>query len=305
MAYVTGTANTMADVLAAIQNACVANGWTLRGNALCKGSCYTSLTVVGSDIQVLGGTGIDVNNALTAPGPQRARIGSTKLPIALTFPLIYHIHVLGNPDEVYVFLNYSVTMWQWLAFGGSPAQGVPGTGGWYAAQSTEGISATGVVLNASQAAGYNGGMCGSAGLFAQSGNWSAGYGCTSYLHHGLDGLGWSTPDSFGMNSVGAVDAWLAQQPLLGRQPNTWNNEIALIPILVVARRPSNKVSLVAQITHARYVRINNLQDGEIITLGQDRWKTYPFLQKNASAASGSSGQQHSGTFGHAVRYDGP
>lgn len=307
MAFITGSANGLADLLAAIQAACVANGWTLSGQVLRKGNCYSRLTVVGSDIQLVGGTGVDGSNALTLPGPQIARIGATAVPAALVFPLTYYVHIFNNPDEVYVFVNFSVSRWQWLAFGCSPAPGLPGTGSWYAAQSSTGASGSGIVnvyTGPVTAGGYSGGGLVSGMLFAQSGSWTNNYCCNSYFHHGLDGGDWSKPDGASLNTIGSVDAWVTQVPLLGRQPNVFNGETALIPIQLLAKRASTKHSLVGQMAHARYLRNDNYADGDIITLGADRWKTYPFVQKSSAGRDGGVSTT-SGTFGIALRYDGP
>lgn len=295
MAYVTGSASSLADLMSAIQTACTSNGWTLGSGILNKGNCHTRLAIVGNDLQVLGG----IDNALGSPGPALAWVGATNVAAALAFPLVYHIHVEANPDEVYVFCNSAVTRWQWLAFGCSPAAGLPGTGGWYAASSSANVGRSDVTLSPTNA----GGVFNSPGrvLFGQNGSWGSSMPACSYIYHGLDALGWSTQ----VTGVGVADAWASTQPLLARQPNAWNGETSLMPINVTVARPDAKVSLAAQIGHARYIRNDNLADGELITLGAERWKTYPWVQKNAAVRDGGSSITHSGTFGVAVRYDGP
>ena len=67
----------------------------------------------------------------------------------------------------------------------------------------------------------------------------------------------------------------------------------------------NKVRLVLEVRNARYMRIGNNDPEQVITLGPDRWKVFPFLRKNASVPDGGSVIDHSGTFGWAIRYDGP
>ncbi len=305
MPFITGSANSLSDVLTGIQNACTANGWTLNGQVLSKGPCYIQLAISGQDLQMLGGTGIDGSNNLTTPGPQPARLGATAVPAPLVFPLTYNIHIQTAPDEVYVFLNFSANCWQWLAFGCSPAVGLPGTGNWYSAISSTGSQTNGLYLTAINTGGFSSGACVSGALFAQYGSWVSGWCANSYFHHGLDGNQWSNPEGFQSYTVGDVDAWVNAIPMMGRLPNTWNGEAVLLPILPIARRPSNKVSLVGQLGHARYIRNDNLADGAIITLGSDRWKTYPWAQKNAAVRNGGGDITHSGTFGVALRYDGP
>ena len=88
-------------------------------------------------------------------------------------------------------------------------------------------------------------------------------------------------------------------------PSAWNGESVLVPIQVITSRPSNLWSLVGELTHARYVRLDNLEPGQLITLGPDRWKVYPFYRKDATARDGGDGIDHTGTLGWAIRYDGP
>jgi len=54
--------------------------------------------------------------------------------------------------------------------------------------------------------------------------------------------------------------------------------------------------------HIRYVVIANLQPEDIITLGSDRWRVYPFFRKGAAFAPAG---QDTGYLGMAIRYDGP
>lgn len=310
--YTTGSANSLADLLTAVQNACTANGWTLSGSVLHKGGCYTQLTENGTDLSVLGGTGIDGSNALTVPGPAASRIGASYVPQALAFPCTYHIHVLSAPDEVYVHVNHSVNYWQWLAFGISPVAGLPGTGGWYGASSSANMASNSVTIKPEIAGDSYSGIS-SGALFGQCGHgaaWPNNKGVSTHIHVGLDSLEWALP--FGLldqyigngsySNAGAADAWLMAYPHLSRQPSAWNNQAALLRIQPVLSRASSKFSQVAELGHARYCRNDNYADGDIITLGADQWKIYPHVRKNTAARDGGQGITHSGTFAIAVRY---
>ena len=59
------------------------------------------------------------------------------------------------------------------------------------------------------------------------------------------------------------------------------------------------------LAHCRFLRIDNYQPGDIIPLGPDRWKVAPWYRKNTAQRDGGSNIQHTGTFGWAIRYDGP
>lgn len=147
MAYYTGTSVSFAGLVTALQAACVAEGWTLSGNVLHRGSCYAEVVVTdigetgaptASVIAVRAGNGIDGSNALTDAPSSGARIGrlrdgttgSTPWP-DWPWPVTYHLHIFDNPDEVFFFVTYGGQYWQHLMFGQSPAPGNPGTGNWH------------------------------------------------------------------------------------------------------------------------------------------------------------------------------
>lgn len=291
MAYMTGSANTLADLLTAIQTACTANGWTLAGSVLTKGTCYAKLQVSGSAITVQGGTGIDGGNNLTgvAPNPAYLRqIGA----MPLAYPMTYFIHVLTAPDEVYIVVNYSVSYYQYIAFGQSPVAGLPGTGNWFGAPYCDAASTRAFSTNSAGAIFF--GAKTAVGLFLANTFYNPAP-QNAYVHHNLDAAGWS----------GVADAGESIGTLLDRQPNAWNGETALLPIQPALNRGSSKVSLLLDLAHARYLRNDNLAPQSIITLGSDRWRVYPWYALNATNRNGGFDVAHSGTLGFAVRYDGP
>jgi len=299
MAYVAGTATSVADLLTALQSACTANGWALSGTILSKGACYMQVKVVGGYLTVLGGTGNAGSDTLASPATPAAALGQLWAADPFAFPLTYEINVHTAPDEVYVVVNYAVDRYQWLAFGCSPAAALPGTGNWFGASLCRAAQVTGISMSTSQG-GWNNFQA--PALFWQT---SATNFFTGVLHHGLDGLTWSAGAGGGV--ANAADALPGATSLLSRQPNNWNGEVVLLPIQPCVARPSSKVSMVGDLGHARYLRNDNLAAGDIITLGPDRWKAYPWYRKNSAARDGaySTALDHSGTLGWAIRYTGP
>jgi hypothetical protein len=180
--------------------------------------------------------------------------------------------------------------------------GLPGTGNWYTASYTGQRPNSLVWANTWPYQGiaidYNG--TNGTGFFWCSTYASAGNG---YVHHGLDGGAW-TASSGGTSSplpqLGATP--FAYASLLARQPNQWNGQTLLLPVQLCIDRGSSKNSLIAQLQHVRYVNIANLEPGEIITLGTDQWRCWPFYRKGTGLHPGAS---DSGYLGIAVRYDGP
>lgn len=302
MPYYSGSFNDMAGLRSALVNACTANGWSASGEFLSKGAAVLQLVAGLTDLTLRGGTGRD-GDALVEPAPGAGRIG-TLGPQPVTFPGSYEVYVFTSPDEVYLRINYNVEFWQWLAFGISDVPGVPGSGLWFG-----GTMALTAASNISINAAGGGATTASPGhtsaaMFHGSDDVNlAAQHKTSFVHHGFDELGWSgaAPQNSQINNASIV---AALAPKLARLPNAWNSADVLLNTQVYVRRPDDKQTLVADLSHARFLRIDNYQPGDIIQIGPDRWKVAPWYRKNTAALDGGS-IQHTGTFGWAIRYEGP
>lgn len=318
MAHVSGTANTLTDLLTALQNACTANGWTLSGNVLSKGGIYLRATIVdgaplasGTNyLSILAGTGIDGSNNLTGAGPAPCYVGPVGTTPVLSAPINYDVHIHTAPDEVYLVASYAVEYYAWLAFGKSPVPGLPGTGIWYGAtlSNQPRLNANcNITIDPTGIAQFGGAIDRptSAALF-----WGEPQVVVNlrnaFIHHGWD-AGWSGTGYVSPNTAANAPANAAGQlqPRMSRQPNAWNGEAVLMPIQPSVSRGSGWRSIAGSLAHARYLRIDNYVPGDIITLGTDRWRVYPWFRKLAAARDGGSYVTHSGTLGWAVRYDGP
>lgn len=98
--------------------------------------------------------------------------------------------------------------------------------------------------------------------------------------------------------------------LLTAAPNLLNNGHVLLPVKNIVARSAGGVTTVLQHKHLRWIRNDLIENEEIIEYGADRWKCYPALRKNLETRDGYTGSlsygfTHSGTYGYAVRYDGP
>lgn len=313
MAFVTGSASSLADLLTAIRNACTANGYTLNGNILSKGTLHVSMEVVTTQLRVTGGTGRS-GTTLLGPGPQYAFISSATTVNAMTFPVTYHIHIDTVPDEVYVKISYNAVLWNFIAFGQSDHPGMAttgGTGNWYGASLgqtcvTGGTAAIDIYgrgggFRSTSPSGNQSGY----GIFNGALGWTtSNYATNCHIHSGLNPSG-------GWNVVTAntadyyVDASEFQIPMLAYLPNAWNQQAILVPITVLSRAASSKYQVVAELRHARYTRNDQYNDLDIITIGADRWRVYPFYRKDVTVRNAGGQVDHSGTFAHAIRYDGP
>lgn len=223
MAFVSGTASTMIGLLTALRDACVANGWTLAGNVLHKGTCYVQLRVltcpalstrpaagVRDYLLVRAGNGIDGSNNLTDPAGNEPCIGqltnggtSTTLAyIDWAAPFDYFIHINANPDEVWLAVHFNGTDFMHLGFGQTPGIGNPGTGNWHFA-TLGNAAATSNQQGAKQfnaiecsAAGVNGSFNVREDIFplpfwvlelGGNDNPSANTGTMNYVYHGMHG----------------------------------------------------------------------------------------------------------------------
>lgn len=333
MAYYTGQANSHEELLLVFQNACVAEGWTLTGNVLSKGTAHVKVEVIAGDsnlpksIMISGGTSqsAGVLGGVSAVTPRMGR--GHKNAAADTWPMTYHIHIHTNPDEVYFVANWSVEYYRWLAFGVSDVPGLLGTGLWFTANaqyqyntgyldSPTSWSYTMGPDNGGSGPGYYSYYRNTGPFWMTISNYynspvaSMGKYYQDAIHTGLNSVvgadGWAgVPTTSGDNAVGRIHAIKHLKPLMARQPNVWNSEGTLLPIQVYEFAASNKSMLVLDVRNARFLRIDNYEPGQVITLGPDQWKVYPFWRKNTSERDVGSNKEHTGTFGWAIRYDGP
>lgn len=323
MPFVAGSANNVNEVLSALQNACTANGWTLASGILSKGDCYAMPFINDGTIALLAGTGqngatvtnpptLSSASTLRVPGAPNIWVSLSGIDNAITYPLTYFIHVMENPNEVYLFINHSVESWSYLAFGQSPIEGLTGTGVWYGGTGRGlNILDSGDINNA----GANGHL--GCALFsyvapgATTVNSNQRIKC--FFHHnvsdspsewsisGVDGVGFVATQSWtGLPSQ--ANATLTLMPLLTREPSTWNSGAGLHPIQPSIIRPDFRRSIVGNLGHARYARIDNIDPGEIVTIGSEKWRFYPWIKKNITNRNATV--TDSGTFAAAIRYDG-
>jgi hypothetical protein len=239
-------------------------------------------------------------------------------PCDITYPCNWEFH--GHAQEVYFIVNFAVDRYQFLAFGKSTVPGLPGVGTWIGATVGTVLDELGGPAYSLTAPvsifGYGGGGSYATGyqyitmsLFGQV--YSAdenGMATPGYVHHDLDGYAWRVEPSSSTSYNPFGRQWIATTSGTGPymfQPSAWNAEAVLLPLRCYFRRPSSMLSLIVDCEHARLLRIDNLTPGDVLTLGSDKWKVYPWHRKNTAARNGGNYIDHTGTFGWAVRYLGP
>lgn len=304
MAYYSGQVASYQELLDVLVVACVAEGWTWADGILNKNSAYIKLfnqTGSFSGVVAQGGTG-KAGSSLVNPSPAMPRLGR---PVYLgqgsnsnvTWPAQYYIHIFENPDEVYLVLHHSVDAFWKLAFGISR---LDESGVWLSGTA----GSQGPTVSNENKGSFSPAINGSGSPFYSTGIpfWQSMDNGVDYVENILfrDG-GW-------LSSGPAFRAASAIYPLFSRLPNVWNQESIFIPICAFESIASGKISLRLELNNSRYLRIDNYEPNQIITMGSEKWKIYPGIRKNILERNGGNttyGSDHTGTFGIAIRYDGP
>ena len=299
MPYQTGTTTSASDLKSIIQTFAAANGWVGQGAPVVsygQGLGYFSLTAVSSDrLRMTGGNGVDASGNLTGtPGYG----GDIWLP-STAWPATYHLFAHTNPVGLWCVVNYQIEYFQWLAAGDITKYGAWSGGNWaggWAAQNSTSISPSMNALKAGDAyykpavaaPFYQGGYNGSDGPDSHG----------AYLHCELDGAIWpgNGTGSYPLFSVYA-------DPLHQRMPSLWNSQSTLTPYWLWLPRANGYGSILGHIEHLRSVRVDNYTPGDIITLGAQKWKVFPWWSKDTATPAGGTGT--AGTWGFALAYDGP
>jgi hypothetical protein len=307
MAHQTGSAASFAALQSTIETFLAANGWTLASGVLSKGVQFCKLTASTYELRLDAGTG-QAGAALTGPCTQAVKMMDFTL-APISWPVVYEVHALTGPDEVYITILYNVNKQQHLHVGVSNIPQIAGTGMWF------GGSFNATVLRTSL----------SCKVYLQNGNGQGGYvGATpydgfglgyffaaptggiqsSFIHCGLEGVGWKTSYGGVTGNLLGPDYTAA---LLYALPSDSSESDVLLPIHVLLAREAQGQTIIASLAHARYCRLDNLVAGQVITFGPDAWKVYPMHSRNDQQRDGvawGTGAQHSGTFGVAIRYTG-
>jgi hypothetical protein len=307
MAYSTGTANSAAEIVAAIKSLATGNGWSESGTTLIKGDIYTDLSTSGNNVFIRGALGGVGTNQSQRESRLRADAWTGTNNIAmLTFPCTYHVFVNTDPDDVVCFVNYNVNWWQWIMFGKAKNMGVDGTCNYQAGSFPAGANSLAIPWSTTA----------DGSLYS-----------TSPFVYGVPFPFWQpnspavtapTGDSINVESTTwlectnipsshAINARRFAKTFLNLMPNAWNGEITLCRVLLKYLRSTGVYSYAAELPHIRYTRNDNYTDGEIITLGSDEWMIFPGLRKDFSQRDGSTSNAESialnssGTVAIAVR----
>ena len=306
MAYYSGTAASLTALRTALLTHAQADGWVLTGDVLSKAGVYFQIQVNATNITCLGCE----SNAVANPAPNVVSIGRiyqrTSYPTReISFPCNYE--VFGFTQELYLVANYDVDSYQWMAFGKSTVPGLIGQGGWCGATlGVFGLSGNGdapfhILINGGADSGFGFQRTTGALFWGISANNFNTAPLNCWVNHGLDSHGWTYNGSQFSAPIGIRH----NSPMMSLQASVWNTEATLLPLRCYKERPSYKASLIANLANARHLRIDNLSPSDILTLGSDKWKIFPWYRKDSANRDGGTGVNHTGTFGWAIRYEGP
>lgn len=312
MPYQTGTFTSASDLRTTLTTFCTTNGWTNSGNLLHKGNSYVELQDDVEGLRVKAGLGKDVSDLLTTPSNYYRGIrtgiwaGAT-----MSFPATYHLIYLTNPDCVFLVVNYNVDRWQHLAFGEVRKFGVYNGGQFASGSNFSFLSSdstnTGVSTNGSVNSTGVPRSSGVGFMLSGSGNpASPNPEGSSDMYCDLDSQGWRingvTPGSYFQLERFYGSGHHAQ---FLNTLNTWNSQTMLCPVYVQTNRNGNFTSFVGDIPHVRYIRVDNLGDGDIISVGGQQWITFPHMKKDSTVVDSGNASNHSSVCGWAIKYDGP
>lgn len=329
--YSSGSAASFADVATAMINFLVARGWSSQssnvatGRILSRGDLFLWVDSFQDWLAVYPGKGRNGSTgALTGrPNASATNHSNDGVMIAspvdapIVFPINYEMIWHDDPtEEFYLIVSYGGDKYQHINFGKSNIAGIGGTGLWLTGTwrsdgqyQSPGYSRVYIgVDNNTQGTGqiYLTPSSGISGGFFYAGNGFRYY--SDYVNHSLEpgnwagGNGWSSASQPGQ--VGGLMNYNRHNELLVALPSTFNEAEVLIPCTCSLFRPDGLVTPVVNMNHARKLRIDNVQPGEVVTYGADQWKVYPLYAKNTIQRDGvgwATGANHSGTLGVAIR----
>ena len=292
MAYYSGSANDMAAVRNALINACVIEGWAWNDSneVLSRDSMFLRLQVASGFLTLLGRTSISGGDA-----PSVVRIGNIGTE-PITFPLVYDLFVFSN--EVYLVVNYSVSRFQWCAFGLSTVLGLPGSKMWLGATLEANNPSGSEPISIDSDSGWSRNNSVTPALFWAT-QISSSRNRNYWVHSDIDGQGWWPAQTLDGSRIGIGHI----SELIRLLPNSWNAEAVLLPLRCYKVRLSSKISLIVDCEAARITRIDNYEPRQIINIGNEKWMVFPWYKKNTTTRDGGTNIAHSGTFGWAIRYE--
>lgn len=295
MAFQTGTSSGPSDLVTLLATFAAANGWTVGNTS--DGYKVLRNTTLGinfsvswdaSNIYIRGCTGYNSgSNWLSQPGiaPVSAHCNQ------LTGPFKTY-YFFGTGQYLHVVIETTTNIFKHIAIGLLNKNSTY-TGGEYFDASYHN---TGVNENNYPDAPYH------RYLFDGSSS-NTDLARVRVVADGYDWRPYSNASAVAVNHVkGCVRAaWSITGALFGYSISAFNQRTTLVPIILAAGRPSSLYSLIGSPPDIRQVKMNNLNPGQIITLGTDEWYVFPHIQKTTTVNVYNSSVPSSGMYGYAYK----
>lgn len=308
MAYQTGVVSSASDLVSLIKTFASLNGWSLNGDVISRGESFIRIVVASSnEIRIDAArngnfSGLDLC-------PRYSKILNNPWPSMAT----YHIVAFQNPDTVWCTINFDTVKHQHIGFGCIEKYGSWSGGTWFHAQHTK--DSTGQVYCRLDGGGtllnYTTPLVNECGLFwspSMRDSWTAGYRdhAASNLLCEVRGNIWEPP--YGVANI-AIHCPTILSPIHKRNPNAFNNQTVLTPFQLFIPSADGYYTSIGHVGHLRFVKLTNYNPGDVIEIGPDRWKLFPWGTMDTLNPNGGYDYNAriftTGVLGVAVRYDGP
>lgn len=295
MAFQTGTSSGPSDLVTLLSTFATANGWTVsntsdsfkvfRSTAL---NIYFSVSWDASNINLRGCTGYDSGANWTSQ-PGVAPVSATCNQLTGPFKAYYFF---GTNQYMHVVIETTTNIFKHVVFGTLNKNSTYTGGEYYDAS----FHATGINDN----------------NYPESTNHRYLFdGCSNNtdkarLRVVADGYDWRPYQSATVVATNHVKGCVrASSTITGAVAsysiNAFNQRTTLVPIVLAVGRPSSLYSLIGSPPDIRQVKMDNLNPGQVITLGTDEWYVFPHIQKTSTINVPSSSVPSSGMYGYAYK----
>ena len=322
-------------------------GYAVTSGVVSKGDVHVKLTEISGNVSAEAGTGSSAGTITNPTSTKFIRdsltINSGTITISGNYPATYYFMYSSTPDQFTCVVTYGDGFCQHLSFGQAERFGTWGTGVFcsgnaedYHFGSSAGDSTNYTMLHRDGSV-YCESNSGSVDADRRSG---VGYGffathntrsttSTNYDVTKVNGASSMHCDAHtdGVNVSNWLGTWgmygspsytnarggqlYVYPPLtyvLNNGQNSWNNQSPLIALNIYVDTAG--IELIGTFPHARFINVNNLDVGEVITVGSDQWIVFPWFKNGGSTEFSSTGTVSTAThaeytsyFGWAVRYE--
>ena len=327
MPYQTGAVASFAALKTEIMSFLVANSWTQESDIIKRDGVFGKITT-GTDsqgyayIQLEGGKGSDGAGNLVdkhdGPVPFSQNAGrmddgvGLEAPGAMVFPINYYFHLFESPVvEFWCIIQFNGDRSQHMGFG-NIVKAAPFTGGGFYSSS---VSST---LNIFNFDNFNSVNFLEIGLsnskvamellpfnVGRAHNFPVNQFSGSVVHAEIGGLEWYMSgkiESFYPGDSTMLEGRMMFEERVVSEASV-NNVPNLVPIRLFGRAASGNLQRIGHLENLKFAQIGSMNFGQVESDGVDSWKFYPAYLKNTLEPEG--GQNHTGTAGIAIRYDGP